>query len=234
MRNRKVKDPHYDIKESFNEKHGFAEYSEIAIKLLKKTISILNNHKINHFLISGTLLGYVRHNGFIPWDDDMDILVDNNILLKLDAILEENREQICIVKKDNHIKVCFIDHGIDVLGAWSGFWNQYVLNTGAKYKWPFIDLFVYDETAECLEFFGKAWELGKFFPPTKVDFLGVDAFIPNTPEYFLTMNFGSDYMEVYKSNRYIHKKEQMVSKCVTISKHMYDTIIGVSDGKLER
>ena len=41
---------------------GFGQYKNVAIDLLKKTIDILNEFDINHLLISGTLLGYVRHN----------------------------------------------------------------------------------------------------------------------------------------------------------------------------
>lgn len=73
----------------FSESYGFGEYKSQAIKLLKTTIDILNEFEINHFLISGTLLGYVRHNDFIPWDDDIDILVDESIIKKKEIIAQK-------------------------------------------------------------------------------------------------------------------------------------------------
>lgn len=46
---------------------------EVQLTALKFLISYFDKHQIEYFVIAGTLLGTIRHQGFIPWDDDIDI-----------------------------------------------------------------------------------------------------------------------------------------------------------------
>ncbi|WP_321374244.1 LicD family protein [uncultured Draconibacterium sp.] len=46
---------------------------KINIETLKEVLQVCDSFKLNYYMLGGTMLGAIRHKGFIPWDDDIDI-----------------------------------------------------------------------------------------------------------------------------------------------------------------
>lgn len=100
-------------------------------KILRKFIDYCKKNNIEYYIWAGSFLGAVRHKGFIPWDDDLDLAMTRHNYNKLINILKEN---------DN-----IISDNITAIG--------FELNNS---DWPFLKIIDNNirvhEIAECDEF----------------------------------------------------------------------------------
>lgn len=51
------------------------ELKQIQLNILKHVDKFCQEHQIQYFMCGGSLIGTIRHRGFIPWDDDIDIMM---------------------------------------------------------------------------------------------------------------------------------------------------------------
>ena len=89
------------------------------IAYLQIISDLFNKNNINYFIMSGTLLGSVRHNEMIPWDDDADI-----------GVMETDLEKIMALNKELN------PQGYEIVPSWRIYKFRKI---GTEY--PFVDIF---------------------------------------------------------------------------------------------
>ena len=119
---------------------------ELEFKILLEFDRICRKHDIEYFLGGGTLLGAIRHKGFIPWDDDIDVMMLPGSYEKFQAVVEkELGEEFVYQCKENDSQYHSIFDKIRLKGT--VFDTEFSKQFDLKCHGIFIDIFVHDYTS---------------------------------------------------------------------------------------
>ena len=125
------------------------EIKKIELEMMKEIKRICEKHNIKYFLVGGSLLGAVRHGGFIPWDDDLDIgmLREDYEKFKLVAPKELD-ERFSYQSFEHEPSSHYIFDKIRLKDTYftTKFSDRFQMQNGL-----FIDILIYDKTAKSLK-----------------------------------------------------------------------------------
>lgn len=119
------------------------ELQLIELDILKEVDRICKKNKITYYMAEGSLLGAMRHQGFIPWDDDLDI-----------AMLRSDYEKFLKIAPKEISKKYEIQHQTTIKNYWSPFIKVRYLDNSkyaqkhiahlTNHNGPLLDIFPID------------------------------------------------------------------------------------------
>ncbi len=119
---------------------------ELLFKCLLEFDRICKKHDIKYFLGGGTLLGAVRHQGMIPWDDDMDVMMLRDDYNKFLSVINDELDSSMFFQS------CETDpeyHSVFTKIRLNGtkFVTRFSCRFPEMHQGIFIDIFVHDHTS---------------------------------------------------------------------------------------
>lgn len=139
------------------------EQKKIRLEILKEIDIFCRENDIRYSLAFGTLLGAVRHQGFIPWDDDLDIMMPLPDLLRLKSLFHSDKIEFCDIDTMSNYRCAFANLGYKATYRKEGIIGSF-FGVGIDVL-PYIG--VSDDVSVRDAFFKKAEK----FQKTRIDFL---------------------------------------------------------------
>ncbi len=129
---------------------GEARKSQLVMAaLLQRIHETCEKNKLSYWLDFGTLIGAIRHEGFIPWDDDIDIGMMRSDAEKLVELLRND--------PDVFVKYVFVNtKGNGIHRLCQVRWEPKIGNQVVRYM-ASIDIFIYDFCANISEANWNSW-----------------------------------------------------------------------------
>ncbi len=127
------------------DKNTLKHLQEVQLMILKDFIDICEKHDLEYCAYGGTVIGAIRHEGFIPWDDDIDVLMLREDYEKFLKIMDEMQsEKYELLNIDKYEDYHYMFSKLSLKGT--KFKNHWCLkksfNVGIN-----IDIFIFDYIA---------------------------------------------------------------------------------------
>jgi LicD family len=181
---------------------GFFEERELALKHLRDVDQILFAEGVDYCVMFGTLLGLLRHDDLIPWDDDLDIIIFD----------PDKFEKKCRLQLKDRGYVVYDDMRI-----WEGAERRcgYRIHAelglpipGQTWKFPWVGVWEPDISNNTMtlppeEF---SYSVEDFFPLKRRAFLDFSVSVPRLSEEIVKQYYGSDCMEICMLHHLNHRK----------------------------
>ena len=127
------------------------DVQKVILEMIIDIDKLCRDNNITYCLTGGSTLGAIRHGGFIPWDDDMDIAMTRSEYKKFLKVLDK-------LDKDKYVVHCFEkNHKYDVTwpamkirkkGTYLRETNKLLFNKCKDCDGVFIDVFIYDHLSK--------------------------------------------------------------------------------------
>lgn len=187
----------YSLEDIKNLKEG----QKIMSNLLREFDRICRKHNIRYYCIGGTALGVIRHKGWIPWDGDIDICINQKDYDILKSIVQDelpnnmwfqNHEIDKNYPKNNSVQgkirdlnSCYIEYTNNSDKSWhNGLQLDIFIDEKYKYKMPDEDI----------------------FPLREKPFEDFNVFIMKNTEKYLDYVYGKEWIHLFpKEKRIAHE-----------------------------